>query len=55
MKATQSLPTHDLAQRAKAITQRELGVYINRTNGSQQATERARKVMPLGEIGRAHV
>ncbi len=48
MKAMESLPTHELAQRAKVITQRELGVYISRTKGSQKATERARKVMPLG-------
>ena len=48
MKAMESLPTHELAERAKAITQRELGVYISRTKGSQVATERARKVMPLG-------
>ena len=30
------------------ITQRELGVYMKRTAGSMKATERARKVMPLG-------
>ncbi|HNJ98927.1 MAG TPA: aspartate aminotransferase family protein, partial [Ilumatobacteraceae bacterium] len=43
-----SIPTRELAERAKAITKRELGVYIDRTRGSQVATERARKVMPLG-------
>ena len=48
MKAMESLPKHELAERAKSITQRELGVYISRTKGSQIATERARKVMPLG-------
>jgi glutamate-1-semialdehyde 2,1-aminomutase len=30
------------------ITQRELQVYIDRTHGSQRATERARHVLPLG-------
>ncbi len=48
MKATESLPAHDLAERARAITQRELGTYVSRTKASQVATERARKVMPLG-------
>ncbi|MDP2291575.1 MAG: aminotransferase class III-fold pyridoxal phosphate-dependent enzyme, partial [Actinomycetota bacterium] len=48
MSATESTSTRDLAQRAKAITQRELGVYISRTKGSQAATERAREVLPLG-------
>ncbi len=48
MKATESLPTHSLAERAKSITKRELGTYINRTKGSQIANDRARKVMPLG-------
>ena len=48
MKATESLPTHELAERAKSITRRELSTYINRTKGSQVATDRARKVMPLG-------
>jgi glutamate-1-semialdehyde 2,1-aminomutase len=48
MSATESTATRDLAQRAKAITQRELGVYIERTKGSMAATERARQVLPLG-------
>jgi len=48
MSAMESIPTRELAERAKAITKRELGVYIDRTRGSQVATERARKVMPLG-------
>ncbi|MEY4175895.1 MAG: hypothetical protein RI900_3060 [Actinomycetota bacterium] len=48
MSATESLPTRDLAERAKFITQRELQVYMQRTKGSMTATERARKVLPLG-------
>jgi len=38
----------DLAARAKAITARELRSYTERTRGSQAATERARRVLPLG-------
>jgi glutamate-1-semialdehyde 2,1-aminomutase len=38
----------ELVQRAKEITARELEVYAARTVGSQRATERARKVLPLG-------
>lgn len=37
-----------LADRARKITRRELAVYADRTQGSQRATERARKVLPLG-------
>jgi glutamate-1-semialdehyde 2,1-aminomutase len=37
-----------LAGRARAITERELGRYAERTVGSQVATTRARKVLPLG-------
>ena len=48
MSATESIPTRELAERAKAITQRELRTYIERTKGSQTATDRARKVLPLG-------
>jgi len=33
---------------AAAITERELSVYADRTRGSQAATERARRVLPLG-------
>ena len=36
------------AARGWEITQRELGDYIKRTAGSMKATERARKVMPMG-------
>ena len=37
-----------LSWRAKEITARELQRYVQRTTGSQKATERARKVLPLG-------
>src|SRR5918994_2945352 len=37
-----------LVERAKAITDRELARYRQRTVGSQAATARARKVLPLG-------
>ena len=40
--------TQHLAEKAKLITQRELQTYKERTKGSQKATERARKVLPLG-------
>jgi glutamate-1-semialdehyde 2,1-aminomutase len=40
--------TSELALRAREITARELEVYRSRTQGSQRATERARKVLPLG-------
>ena len=48
MSAMESIDTRDLASRAREITQRELGVYMQRTAGSMKATERARKVMPMG-------
>src|SRR3954462_12360021 len=48
MRAMESLDTRELAAKARQITQRELGVYMQRTAGSMKATERARKVMPLG-------
>ena len=38
----------DLAERARAITAREIASYAERTTGSQKAIERSRKVMPLG-------
>jgi glutamate-1-semialdehyde 2,1-aminomutase len=38
----------DLAERARAITAREIASYAERTTGSQKATERASKVLPLG-------
>ena len=37
-----------LLERAKLITERELDQYKERTTGSQRATERARRVLPLG-------
>jgi glutamate-1-semialdehyde 2,1-aminomutase len=39
---------HALVAKAKAITEREMAVYSERTHQSQIATERARKVMPAG-------
>ncbi len=42
-----AIPT-DLVTRAKAITEREMAVYSERTAGSQAATARARTVMPAG-------
>ncbi len=38
----------NLANAAKAITEREMRTYAERTVGSRLATERARKVMPAG-------
>ncbi len=48
MSATESIRHEQLVERAKAITTRELRTYMERTAGSQRATERARKVLPLG-------
>ncbi|MCU1368033.1 MAG: glutamate-semialdehyde -aminomutase [Ilumatobacteraceae bacterium] len=48
MSATDSTLTHDLTQRARDITRRELASYAQRTKGSQLATERARQVLPMG-------
>lgn len=48
MKTTNSITHADLVERAKEITSRELEVYAQRTVGSQRATDRARKVLPLG-------
>ena len=49
MSATETTKSaRDLAQRARAITARELARYSERTTGSQKATERASKVLPLG-------
>ena len=48
MSATKNTLHHNLADRAKAITQRELRTYAERTVGSQAANARARKVLPLG-------
>ncbi|GAB4339701.1 MAG: aspartate aminotransferase family protein [Dehalococcoidia bacterium] len=38
----------DLTARAKALTQREVARYAEMTPGSQKASARARKVLPLG-------
>ncbi|MEY4162008.1 MAG: hypothetical protein RI939_737, partial [Actinomycetota bacterium] len=46
--ATHSTLRNDLAERAKNITRRELQRYAESTKGSQAATARARKVMPMG-------
>ena len=48
MSATDSTLTNDLTNRARDITRRELATYVSRTMGSQAATLRARKVMPMG-------
>jgi len=48
MSATESLHNTELVERARQITARELRVYIDRTHGSQRATERARRVLPMG-------
>lgn len=48
MSATDSSLSHDLSERARDITRRELATYADRTKRSQVATDRARKVMPLG-------
>ena len=47
MYATDSMNT-ELVVRAREITTRELKLYTERTKGSQVATDRARKVLPLG-------
>jgi glutamate-1-semialdehyde 2,1-aminomutase len=48
MSTTESIPHQQLVDRARQITARELRVYAERTKGSQAATERARKVLPMG-------
>ena len=48
MSATDSSLSHDVSSRARDITRRELATYAERTRRSQQATDRARRVMPLG-------
>jgi glutamate-1-semialdehyde 2,1-aminomutase len=48
MSVTDSTTSSELVAKAKAITERELAVYADRTKGSQAATARARKVMPAG-------
>ncbi len=46
--ATHSTLRNDLAEKAKNITRRELLRYAESTKGSQEATARARRVMPMG-------
>jgi glutamate-1-semialdehyde 2,1-aminomutase len=48
MSATEFIRHEELVERARLITARELRTYVQRTQGSQRATERARTVMPLG-------
>ena len=48
MSATDSIRHDQLVHTARSITARELKVYVERTAGSQRATERARKVLPMG-------
>src|SRR6187431_1682030 len=48
MSALESMRTVQLAERARKITARELRTYVERTGASQTATERAKRVMPLG-------
>ena len=48
MSATDSTLTNDLTLRARDITRRELVSYTQRSKGSQIATERARRVLPMG-------
>ncbi len=48
MSATDSTLIHDLSDRARNITRRELATYTRRTARSQAATDRARKVLPMG-------
>ncbi|MFM8387966.1 MAG: aspartate aminotransferase family protein [Actinomycetota bacterium] len=48
MSAANPTLRQSLASKAKEITKRELQVYSDRTRASQKASERARKVLPLG-------
>src|SRR6187431_585816 len=48
MSAMESLRNTELVDRARRITARELRIYSERTPGSQQATDRARQVLPMG-------
>jgi glutamate-1-semialdehyde 2,1-aminomutase len=43
-----SITATDMTTRALAITEREKQRYADRTKGSQKATERAKKVLPMG-------
>jgi glutamate-1-semialdehyde 2,1-aminomutase len=48
MNTSDSTATRDLVATARAITERELKNYADRTQRSQAATRRARRVMPAG-------
>src|SRR6266540_623225 len=50
MSATESVERTQgaLTARARQLITRALGVYMERTAGSMRATDRARKVLPLG-------
>lgn len=48
MSAANKTLHHNLADRARHITRRELQKYAERTTGSQAATARAKQVLPLG-------
>mgnify|MGYP000031663966 FL=1 len=48
MSVTDSTYRSELAARAKEITERELVIYSERTQRSQKASDRARKVLPGG-------
>jgi glutamate-1-semialdehyde 2,1-aminomutase len=48
MSATSATDPAALAERAKVITEREMTTYGERTVASQKATDRARRVLPLG-------
>ena len=48
MSAANPTLRQSLADKAREITKREMQVYSDRTRASQRATERARKVLPLG-------
>jgi glutamate-1-semialdehyde 2,1-aminomutase len=48
MMTTDSVTSDGLVATARAITEREMVVYGDRTRASQAATDRARKVMPAG-------
>ena len=48
MTTTDSVTSCAFVATAKAITEREMHVYAERTRASQTATDRARKVLPAG-------
>jgi glutamate-1-semialdehyde 2,1-aminomutase len=48
MTTTDSVTSDALTATARRITEREMGLYGERTRGSQAATDRARKVLPAG-------